>query len=97
LLFSPAEQHLRFRGVERRRAIATAGRTPAVTLDEGLAPRAPRRRRVVPPGDELVNDRTHWTVTGGDGVTYVASRAAAWSVATAAYTRGHPVVVRSTE
>jgi hypothetical protein len=51
----------------------------------------------VPPGDELVNDRTHWTVTGGDGVTYVASRAAAWSVATAAYTRGHPVVVRSTE
>ncbi|MEA2384679.1 MAG: hypothetical protein QOH72_4650 [Solirubrobacteraceae bacterium] len=65
-------------------------------LDEGLAPRPPRRRRSIEPA-EPVNDRTHWTVTGGGTVTYVASRAAAWSVATAAYTRGHPVVVRSTE
>jgi hypothetical protein len=99
LLFSPAEQHLRFRGVERRLAIATAGRTTDVTLDglDGLAERPPRRRRTTTPGAEPLNDRTHWTVTAGGSVTYVASRAAAWDAATAAYTRGHPVVVRSTE
>jgi hypothetical protein len=96
LLFSPAEQHLRFRGVERRLAIATAGRTTDVTLD-GLAERPPRRRRTTTPDAESLNDRTHWTVTAGGSVTYVASRAAAWDAATAAYTRGHPVVVRSTE
>jgi hypothetical protein len=97
LLFSPAEQHLRLRGVERRLAIATARSTTAVTLGEGLAERVPRRRRAGPPGAEQVNDRTLWSVIADDTVTDVASRAAAWSVATAAYTRGHPVVVRSTE
>ena len=65
-------------------------------LDEGLAARPPRRRRAAA-ADEPRNDRSHWTVSAGDIVTDVASRAAAWSVATAAYTRGHPVVVRSTE
>jgi hypothetical protein len=76
--------------------MATAQRTVAATLDEGLAERAPRRPRAVVPGAELPNDRSHWTVTAGDTVTDVASRAAAWSAATSAYTRGQPVIVRST-
>ena len=77
--------------------MATAARIAAGTLDEGLAERVPRRRRAEPLGAEQRNDRSHWTVTAGDSVTDVASRAAAWSTATAAYTRGRPVVVRSTE
>jgi hypothetical protein len=97
LLFSPAEQHLRFRGAERRLAMATAARTHAVSLDEGLAERVPRRRRAEPLGAHQPNDRSHWTVTAGGTVTDVASRAAAWSAATDAYTSGRPVVVRSTE
>jgi hypothetical protein len=76
--------------------MATA-RSAAVTLDEGLAARAPRRQRVVPPSSVESFDRTHWTVTAGGTVTAVASRADAWSTATAAYTRGGTVVVRSTE
>ena len=56
-------------------------------------------RETFGPGDScsLSAGTLHEEHTGPDGVTYVASRAAAWSVATAAYTRGHPVVVRSTE
>jgi hypothetical protein len=96
LLFSLAEQHLRFRRAERRLAMATARRTPAVTPDEGLAERAPRRRRTVPPAAEQPTDRSQWTVTSGDTVTDVASRAGAWSAATGAYTRGQAVIVRST-
>jgi len=76
--------------------MATALRTSAVTpLAEGLAERAPRRRRSASPGEEPT-DRTHWTVIAGDDVTDVASRASAWSAAIGAYTPGHSVSVRST-
>jgi hypothetical protein len=91
LLFSPAEQHLRLRGAERRLVMATAERTTAVRPDVHG-----RRRRAASPAAEQFTDRTQWTVTSGTTETDVASRAAAWSVAIDAYEHGHAVLVRST-
>ena len=76
--------------------MATAERTPAVRPDEGLAVRRPRRRPAASPAAEQFVDRSQWTVTRGTTETDVASRAVAWSVATGAYARGQPVLVRST-
>ena len=77
--------------------MATAARTPAVSPNEGLAERVPRRRRAEPLGADSAKDRSPWTVAAGGTVTDVSSRAAAWSAATDAYASGRPVVVRSTE
>jgi hypothetical protein len=44
---------------------------------------------------QRVTDQTQWTVSSGSDVTEVTSHAGAWSEAIAAYTPGHPVLVRS--